>query len=144
MHTSCMFKYVSLQACVNPSHRFLTAFANAPDSSLVFLRSDLFLHTNTVSVALTSQASFSGRMHLSPCWSRIAGHTHFLFTRHHSSRCLVRKNLTYKSVSRKSLDPNPVKAEEWAQLICGRRVPSQCVRYVKVFTGLKCASSSLS
>lgn len=41
MHTSCMFKYISLQTCVNLFRRFLTALADAPDSSLFFLRSDL-------------------------------------------------------------------------------------------------------
>jgi len=41
MHVSCVFKCISLQACVNPSHRFLTALTSAPDSSLFFLHSDL-------------------------------------------------------------------------------------------------------
>lgn len=41
MHTSCMFKYISQQPCVNLSHGFLTALTNIPDSSLFFLRSDL-------------------------------------------------------------------------------------------------------
>lgn len=56
MHASCIFKYVSLQTCVNLSHRFLTALANAPDSSLFFLRSDLTITAHEHGVYSTNFA----------------------------------------------------------------------------------------
>lgn len=141
MHTSCMFKYISQQPCVNLSHGFLTALANIPDSSLFFLRSDLTMTAHEHGIYSTKFARLFCRKNTSVTMLVTLSWPYTLLI-HPSPRFQAScpQKITSESISGKSLGPNPVRT----QPVCGRTVPSQCVRYVKVFTGLKCASSSLS